>query len=194
MRNTDIHSFLDKIDNQIKLISAYSENKHLYHLIKYCRLKPLSGFKQKFNFKAIELENKWFDEFGHTLDIQKDNIHLRFDDPELNDKDLINTDWLHGINLKKILNHSRFAILCVYENSYYLMCFGEDNFFRLFKDKQIISPLHFGLDNLIRVIKFIIDEIKIEELKISEIQNHKITEAIIFPKKSFKDLRELIQC
>jgi hypothetical protein len=145
MYNCDLETFYKRIDGQVKLVAAYTENPSLYTIIKACRLKPYSVYKNGFKY-ATTLERHWVDEFGITLKLDKKECRI------LSSEDVLSsTDLFYGIDTTTLLKTSRAALFAAGKRDYIILSLGQDDYLRChaFTDKvHIISPLLLGLKTL----------------------------------------------
>lgn len=162
MRSPSIEWLYGKLDNHIKLTSAYTEIKELDFIIRACRLKPYEYIFKGRN-KDLILHRWWFDEFGNSLKIEKKNINIIYNDLNLDQEKLVCTDLYYGLSIKQISKISKLFYLIAGKDEDLLQdCFiisflGIDNHLRsylyLYGEWQQISSLLLGISHLKNIAK-----------------------------------------
>lgn len=156
MKTKSLNTIYHKIHKHILLAQAFTEVKELSFIIKSCRLKPNDYIFNKKEYSPVKLYDKWFDEFGNTLNIKSKNIFITYNDLSLNRDKIICTDLYYGLSIDKVIKISKFAYLVTdrdEDQEYYILTFlGIDNYLRsyLYFDGELscVSPLILGLDDL----------------------------------------------
>lgn len=166
MKVKSLNTIYHKLHKHILLAQAFTEVKELSFIIKSCRLKPSDYVFNKKYYSPVKLYDKWFDEFGNTLNIKSKDISITFNDLSLNRDKIICTDLYYGLSIDKIMKISKFAYFVTErddDQEYYIITFlGIDDYLRsyLYFDGELscVSPLILGLDDL----KFMYGEIDID--------------------------------
>jgi hypothetical protein len=160
MKNSNIDELYINIDKHILLAQAYMEIPELYFIIKACRLKPYQYVFE--GLHKLVLFEKWFDEFGNTLNIVNKEIDIKYNDLSMDRNKIICTDLYYGLSLNKIVKMSKFVYICAgidedkFKDTFFLTFIGLDNFFRsylyLYGEWQKVSPLLLGMKGLIKLV------------------------------------------
>lgn len=157
MSSSSIEILYSQLDKHIKLVEGYTEIKNLSFIIKACRLKPYDYIYDK-KTSNIVLYKNWFDEFGNSLKIVKNNrIKIVLGDLSIKEG-ITNTDLYYGLSLSKIIKISKLAYCCygkdedLQHDCCIITLLGLDNYFRsylyLHDEWQQVSTLMIGLNNL----------------------------------------------
>ena len=157
MKNS-INHFYSKIERHIDLVAAYTGIQELPFIIKSCRLKPYKLLFEDRNNK-LEVFNVWCDEFGNTLEINKNKeIKISFNKLQINRNKIISTDLYEGLNIDKIYKFSKILYLFdgkdedLNKECAMIGLLGIDHFLRchmyLHDEWSLISPLYLGLQNI----------------------------------------------
>jgi hypothetical protein len=154
LRNIDLETFYNRIDNHMLLAGLHSVNpSNLYHIIKACRLKPYSIFEGKFS-KKTKLETHWVDEFGNSLRINNKQSNILVNDPLITNTKT-STDLFYARPMNEVATQSTFVWVIsgtIFEEPTFLCSFyGVEGYFRsfMFYNKWFrISPLLLGLNTL----------------------------------------------
>lgn len=147
MRNVSLEQFYKKINKQIAIAGAYTENIYLPQIIKGCRLKPITIFSKYFTPTSI-LERCWIDEFNNILEIKKKIPQVKFNAGMTSQ---ITTDIYRNETANFISERSKLACVGLYKNTadFILLLWGTDNYWRAYTyhDNQlsICSPLTGGI-------------------------------------------------
>lgn len=137
MKTQNLDKLYIQLDRHIRLVEAHLEIKGLSSVIKAIRLKPYSYFFTEKTDKLV-LFNKWFDEFGNTLEINKKKIYIKYNDLSLDHNKIISTDLYYGLAINQIVKMSKLAYLIVgkdedlYQDCYVLTLLGIDNYLRTY--------------------------------------------------------------
>lgn len=167
IRATTIDNLFSKIDKKIALSESYTEINNLAKITKFCRLKPFSI--QKSNKLYLQLERKWIDEFGNSLNIINKSIKINIGDLEVDRSKLTTTDMYYGLSINKIHKISKLLFIFAGKDEDFnkdhiiLSYLGIDDFLRTFyvydSELKQCSPLEIGFNNLM----FIADNINISD-------------------------------
>lgn len=157
MKTQSLENIYSKINKQISLVESYTEIKDLSFIIKSCRLKPYDYVFKKKNHNLV-LNKWWFDEYGHSLKLNGKRLEIIYNDLNLNQENIVNTDLYSGLSINKVLKISKLVYICYgldedfYNPFYHINFLGVDNFLRsylyLYNDVDSIAPLSLGLKNL----------------------------------------------
>lgn len=131
MRNISLNQFYKKIKNKIALVGGYIEDKSICHIIKSCRLKPITIFSNHFSFDT-SLETIWVDEeSSHIIEIKKKKAKIQ---PCTASVPHISTDLFKNETNEFIINHSKFACIGLFPDTtnFILLLMGTDNYFRCY--------------------------------------------------------------
>lgn len=137
MKNISIDHFYKKIENRIKLVSAYLEDDSFNFIIPACRLKPYSIIFEKGGSKT-QMEWLWCDEDCNSLKIIGKDIKIIMNDLSINRSKLICSDMFAGLNIKQISANSKLAFILVgkeedSDTDHYIVSFlRNDNFLSTF--------------------------------------------------------------
>ncbi len=157
MKNS-INHFYSKIERHIDLVTAYTGIHELSFIIKSCRLKPYKFLFEDRNNK-LEVLNTWCDEFGNTLEINKNKeIKILFNKLQINKNKIISTDLYEKLDIDKIYKFSKILYLFngkdedLNKECAMVGLLGVDNFLRchmyLYDEWSLVSPLYLGIDNI----------------------------------------------
>ena len=141
MKNLNLEKNYLNLDKHIKLFSSYLDKPYYCNIIKFCRLIPYD-FNIK-DYKKIKLFNKWQDEYGNSLNIEK-NKKIKIIYNDLSIKKIFKTDIYQGLCLEKIFKISKLLFVLI----------AKDEDFN--KDFIIISLL--GIDNYLRTYVYYLEE------------------------------------
>jgi hypothetical protein len=143
----DLETFYHKINKSILLISICAKDKELVKVIKSCRLKPINAFGKGFVF-TTKLYNKWIDEFGNALNIDKKQQSIILNDKE-NEDLTVKTDLFFGVSLKYTIENGHSVLFMRCEDISILSIYGKDEYLRTFivtPEFKRISPLIMGIE------------------------------------------------
>ena len=156
---TKIHSIAwlhAKLDKHIKLVEAYSEVIGLAFAIRSCRLLP-SDYVVQYENKT-KLFNKWLDEYGNSLILDKKTPNIIYNDLSVDHSKLVCTDLYSGLAISQIALMSKKVFLIAgkdedqHDDCFLLSFLGLDDFLRsylfLYGEWRQVSPLLLGLENL----------------------------------------------
>jgi hypothetical protein len=149
MHNTDFETFNKKLRKHVKLLAAVTQHPYIRDIIKSCRLKPQALFDNTFQYKPLSLIDRWVDEFGNAIIINKTAIEII---PRSRDT-MVSTDLFFGRSLEKTIADSR--LLYIDEERKIVLCYGNDEYIRAFCEKEKISPLSLGMVALYRMLEHI---------------------------------------
>lgn len=158
MKSPSLDALYAQIDRCILLAQSYTEVSELFFVIKTCRLKPYDYiFEDKTN--KLVLYRHWFDEFGNSLQINKQKrVKIIYNDLSLDHNRIVCTDLYYGLSMQKVAKISKLAHVCVgkdedsFQDCCMLSFLGIDNYLRtymyLYGEWKQVSPLLLGLKNL----------------------------------------------
>jgi len=159
-----IERLYDRIYKKILLVESYSRYENLSDIIRLCRLKPSIMLKSKRLPTNYKLDNKWFDEFGNSLNISEDKkVSIILDDLSIDRKRIICTDLYHNLPIYKIAKISKLLYVAlgkdedIFTDNIVFALLGIDNFLRtyyVYNNKiNICSPLNLGLETLTLIVQ-----------------------------------------
>lgn len=162
MKIINIDNLYIQLSKHLELVEAFLEIKNLAFLIKACRLKPYSYFFGRKTNKLI-LFDKWFDEYGNSLEIKKKKIRIVYNDLNLDRNKILCTDMYYGLTLNRITKISKIAHLIAgkdedtYQDCYVVTFLGLDNYFRtytyVYGEWRQVSPLVLDFKILINITR-----------------------------------------
>src|ERR1700733_194693 len=161
MKTIDLETFYKRIKGHINLVGAFFERKEISNIIKLCRMKPYSLWKNELKPKT-QLEKHWADEFGNSLIFDdKKNIKILMNDTSLESDTTVSTDLFYN-NWDWIKENCK--SVCLMQGMYFskrleiITFFGEDEYLRSFiiynGERNRISSLTLGIKSLEEIIKY----------------------------------------
>lgn len=157
MKSYNLEEFYSKFRRHISLASSYTEIRELEFIIKTCRLKPYNIIENKDN--KLVLHRWWFDEFGNSFKIVKNNrLKIIFNDLSLDRNKIICSDLYYGLSVSKVIKMSKLGFFFFGKEEdlgtdcSFIALLGIDGYLRcfmyLYDTVQSVSPLYMGLNNL----------------------------------------------
>jgi hypothetical protein len=157
MKSPNLDALYETLDGSLILAQSYTQQPNLTWILKACRMKPYEYvFGAK--LKKTMLYRHWFDEYGHSLLIEKKDISIVYNDLSLPYDKIICTDLYSGLSINNVAKMSKLVHLCpgkdqdLNKECFLVSFFGLDNYLRcylyLYGRWQHVSPLLLGLDSL----------------------------------------------
>lgn len=157
MKSYNLEEFYSKFRRHISLASSYTEIRELEFIIKACRLKPYNIIENKDN--KLVLHRWWFDEFGNSFKIVKNNrLKIVFNDLALDRSKIICSDLYYGLSIPKVIKMSKLGFFFFGKEEdlgtdcAFIALLGIDGYLRCFMYLhdivQNVSPLYIGVNNL----------------------------------------------
>jgi len=137
------------IKNLVNIKIFLPDKKYIIDIIKYCQLKHTEN-----NWKI------WHDVYGNKLIFDKNkNFSLKLNE-KINLQTVLFTDLYSKAHIKKISSISKFSLISIKENIYYIWFLGKDNVLRLcmYVNDILIENqpiLNSGMSNLKKIISFL---------------------------------------